>query len=342
MPKSTLSDTARVVLNTACDHPDRLAFLPAHLPAAAKRAVVRSLLKAGLLQEVLAESGQPFWRMTNAGLLAIGSGFAAPGGDAPGQTDAVPQAKPRFGWRETVRRSVEAVTAAWDDDFVNTHPALASAIASLRNALVSQRPTSTVSGGPSQPRRDTKRVLVPGLLLRPEGTTVAQVGEATGWARHTVHGFFEGLKKSGTSVKVLERVRQVGPGKQVGRATTFSTARRRPANACQTKCIPRRHRAVPGADPRAGLERAWAESTAGERAPVPRPRNGRWSPSSAMWLAVRTINGPVSRLPWPDASSLGRCWRGRAARPHQSACSHALAVAGRRLLGAGRGYARRR
>lgn len=26
MPKSTVSDTARDVLNTACDHPDRLAF----------------------------------------------------------------------------------------------------------------------------------------------------------------------------------------------------------------------------------------------------------------------------------------------------------------------------
>ena len=216
MAKSTLSDTARAVLNNACDHPERLAFPPAHLPTAAKQAVVRSLLKAGLLEEVLAEGGQPSWRVTDAGLLAIGTGLAAPGVDAPGQTDAVPLATPRFSWRETVRRSAEAVTAAWDDDLVKTHPALASAIASLRNALMSQRPTGTVSGVLRQPRPGTKRALVLGLLRRPEGTTVTQVADATGWARHTVHGFFAGLKKSGTSVKVLERVCQVGPGKQGG------------------------------------------------------------------------------------------------------------------------------
>ena len=226
MLKPSLSDTARAVLTAACDHPDRLAFPPAHLPAAAKRAVVRSLLKTGLLEEVLAEGDQPSWRVTDAGLLAIGTGFAAPGVDAPGQTDAVLLAATRFSWRETVRRSAEAVTAAWDDDLVKTHPALASGIASLRNALMSQRPTGTVSGVLRQPRPGTKRALVLGLLRRPEGTTVTQVADATGWARHTVHGFFAGLKKSGTSVKVLERVRQVGPSKQgaAGSYTVYRTA----------------------------------------------------------------------------------------------------------------------
>ena len=224
MPKSPLSDAARAVLTAACDHPDRFAFPHAHLPAAAKWAVVRSLLKTGLPEEVLAEGDQPSWRVTDAGLLAIGSGFKAPGGDAPGQSDAVPPTKPRFSGRETVRRSAEAVTAAWDDDLVNPNPALASAVASLRNALMSQRLTGPVSGGPRQPRRDTKRALVLGLLRRLEGATVAQVAEATGWARHTVHGFFAGLKKSGISVKVLERVRQVGPGKQ-GAAGSYTVYR---------------------------------------------------------------------------------------------------------------------
>jgi len=52
------------------------------------------------------------------------------------------------------------------------------------------------------------------LLRRPEGTTIAQVMEATGWAQHTVRGFLAGLKKKGHTVEVLERVRQVGPGAQ--------------------------------------------------------------------------------------------------------------------------------
>jgi hypothetical protein len=51
-------------------------------------------------------------------------------------------------------------------------------------------------------------------LRRLKGATVAQVAEATGWANHTVRGFFAGLKKRGIVVTVLERVRQVGPKKQ--------------------------------------------------------------------------------------------------------------------------------
>ena len=80
-----LSDTARVVLSRASQHPDRLAEAPKHLPAAARDAVVRSLLKHGLLAEApcprehlaLAsrqdEDGvQIALQITSAGLRAIG------------------------------------------------------------------------------------------------------------------------------------------------------------------------------------------------------------------------------------------------------------------------------
>jgi predicted transcriptional regulator len=53
------------------------------------------------------------------------------------------------------------------------------------------------------------------MLRRPEGATVAQIAEATGWAQHTVRGFFAGLKKrQGITVEIAERIRQVGPHKQ--------------------------------------------------------------------------------------------------------------------------------
>ncbi len=42
---------------------------------------------------------------------------------------------------------------------------------------------------------------------------MAHIAEATGWAAHTVRGFFAGLKKRGIEVAVLERVRQLGPDK---------------------------------------------------------------------------------------------------------------------------------
>jgi len=58
------------------------------------------------------------------------------------------------------------------------------------------------------------------LLRRPEGATIAQISEATGWQQHTVRGFFAGLKKrQGIEVQVLERVRQVGPNKEGARGS---------------------------------------------------------------------------------------------------------------------------
>jgi predicted transcriptional regulator len=53
------------------------------------------------------------------------------------------------------------------------------------------------------------------LLRRPEGATVTQIAEATGWQAHTVRGFFAGQKKrQGIAVEAAERVRQVGPDEQ--------------------------------------------------------------------------------------------------------------------------------
>ena len=68
---------------------------------------------------------------------------------------------------------------------------------------------------PNAPGAGTKQEQVLARLRRPEGATIAQIAEATGWAQHTVRGFFAGLKKrQGIEVKVLERIRQVGPNKQ--------------------------------------------------------------------------------------------------------------------------------
>jgi hypothetical protein len=57
-----------------------------------------------------------------------------------------------------------------------------------------------------------RSMITKGLLA--EGTTIAEIMEATGWQPHTVRGFLAGLKRKGVTVEVLERVRQVGPNKQ--------------------------------------------------------------------------------------------------------------------------------
>jgi hypothetical protein len=58
----------------------------------------------------------------------------------------------------------------------------------LRNAL--SRRGTRATGAPRKPREGTKQEVVLAMLRRPEGATVAQIAEATGWAQHTVRGFF--------------------------------------------------------------------------------------------------------------------------------------------------------
>ncbi len=48
---------------------------------------------------------------------------------------------------------------------------------------------------PVRMRADSKQALVIGLLQRPEGATIAQIVEATGWQQHTVRGTLAGTLK---------------------------------------------------------------------------------------------------------------------------------------------------
>ena len=69
------------------------------------------------------------------------------------------------------------------------------------------------ANAPRKPREGTKQEQVLAMLRRPEGATVAQIAEATGWNSNTVRGFLAGLKKKGHTIEVRDRIRQVGPNK---------------------------------------------------------------------------------------------------------------------------------
>jgi len=114
----------------------------------------------------------------------------------------------------SLRAAATTLLVAWGAGVERS--ALPLAMEALRAALSrvgAARPPRDSSAS-RRPRKDTKQQAVLTLLRRPEGTTIVQVIEATGWAQHTVRGFLAGLKKKGHAVEVLERVRQVGPGSQ--------------------------------------------------------------------------------------------------------------------------------
>ncbi|MFZ6762232.1 DUF3489 domain-containing protein [Pseudoroseomonas sp. WGS1072] len=173
---NALSPSARAVLIAAAEREDRRALAP-DLPAAAQRAVLRSLLQRGLLDDGAGEL-----RITLAGLAAIGA-------PAPVAAPAV---------RACLRNAAQAAVAAWEGG-----SGMEEALTSLRTALAA----------PRGPRADTKRAQVLALLRRPEGASGPQIAEATGWAPHTVRGFLAGVQRQGHRVEVLERVRQVGASK---------------------------------------------------------------------------------------------------------------------------------
>ena len=268
-----LSDTQSIILSAAAQHEMGLARAPKTLPAAARNAVFRSLIKNNLLTEINAprehvglgwrQDEDGTWivaRITDEGLRAIGidpnegdavagepdcSGIegnvpdtaptgaeepAPQGEDAPppeadqaaplteeiamlDQALAAPVATPRADLRD----AAAAILAAWDDeanresDMIGALDAPMEALRTLlagKTARVAREP-----GEPRKPREGTKQEQVLAMLRRPEGATVAQIAEATGWAQHTVRGFFAGLKKKGHAVEVKSRERMVGPNK---------------------------------------------------------------------------------------------------------------------------------
>ena len=136
---------------------------------------------------------------------------------ALGLIDAAPTT-PMPAPRASLRDAAQRVLHAWNDE-ENQRRDMDSAIDALRQMLTKPARPAREPGAARKPRKGTKQEQVLTLLRRPEGATVAQIAEATGWASHTVRGFFAGLKKKGHAVEVLERVRQVGPNKEGARGS---------------------------------------------------------------------------------------------------------------------------
>jgi hypothetical protein len=287
----TLSDTARVVLCAAAQHEMGLARAPKTLPAAARNAVFKSLIKNNLLTEINAprehvglgwrQDDDGTWivaRITDEGLRAIGidpnEANAVDAAERGGLTEAEYAAEqalaqealdagidlsadaeqedtrprheqngvdealiygPTAEWQQPagdealleqalaegaprgLKAAAQAVLTAWDASSAEdaTDNPISRAIERLRAALAGKPARQARdASAPRKPREGTKQEAVLALLRREEGATVAQIAEATGWAAHTVRGFFAGLKKKGHEVQVLERVRMVGPNKE--------------------------------------------------------------------------------------------------------------------------------
>jgi hypothetical protein len=189
-----LTDTQRIILSKASQRTDRLALpLPKSIKGGAALKVINPLIRKGLLEEVAANRklGDPLWRETAEGrgvmLIVTDAGLAAIGVE--------PATPPK------TRRAAQAATRA-----ENTHAAA---------AMPHKTPGPAAPVAPEQGRKTregTKQALIIAMLGRPEGASIAEIAEASGWLHHTIRGMIAGSlrKKLGlaiTSTKEDERGR---------------------------------------------------------------------------------------------------------------------------------------
>ena len=172
-----LTDTQMIILTAAAQRDDgSIHPLPKTLKGGAVTKVTGALLRRGLIAEAPrrngAAIGETSFAITAEGALAINVEPA----ECPHLADTGAQAAD--GGREA-----EPAAPA---------PPKAKKAATGRHG----------ANGAAKARAGTKQALVVEMLRRPEGATVDQIMEATGWQRHTVRGAFAGAlkKKLGLTV----------------------------------------------------------------------------------------------------------------------------------------------
>ena len=106
----------------------------------------------------------------------------------------------KFRSRETaisrIRTTIQGLGATVAPQTANTPPAKSAA-----------KKNDTVEPKPAVAREGSRKAVVIALLEKPDGASLAQIMEATGWQSHSVRGFISGslIKKSGLKVDSFKR-----------------------------------------------------------------------------------------------------------------------------------------
>jgi hypothetical protein len=184
---SKLTDTQAVILSTASQREDGTVLpLTIDLKGGAVQKVLASLERKGLIARMGEPRGDdpPPLRITRVGLEALG---VEPDGDV----DEAPFVE---------------VTDAPQGGTEAQEPAPAAQEAAVPETAPAARPRAV--------REGTRQAQMIELLRRPEGATIEQIAEATGWQHHTVRGAISGAlkKRLGLTVEAT-RTREVGPDK---------------------------------------------------------------------------------------------------------------------------------
>jgi Protein of unknown function (DUF3489) len=209
-PMTSTTDLSKKQLATILSALDDAPRSPANR-GEALRAIGRSAARLGLsTDDVLAAApGLLDGRMSPAEFRAdLQDGAPAPATDAP-------QGPPEAQQGGTAGQEPQAEPAQGA-----TAPAAGKRRAKEK-AVKPAKPAKVASSEKPTPRTGTKQAKLIELLKRPEGATVEQIAEATGWQHHTIRGAISGALKKNLGLHVeATRTREVGPNKTGAKGST--------------------------------------------------------------------------------------------------------------------------
>ncbi|WP_223618984.1 DUF3489 domain-containing protein [Lysobacter sp. ESA13C] len=195
MSQIELTPSQRAVLDLAVETDGRVENFPKNLGGGARAGVMRGLLLNGLI--VADGAGHA---LTDIGYEAVGQqppADAEAGGDA-GDAETEADIETETGVESAAAAEPIGVPGESSPDAGDgTNNGEASL--AIAPPPVAAKPGKTAKP-PKSPKPDKANRVeqVVAMLLRPEGATIPQVMEVTGWLQHSTRGFFAGaLKKKG-------------------------------------------------------------------------------------------------------------------------------------------------
>ena len=183
MTTQQLTATQHAVLAHAIEHHDgKITWFPEHVKGGARTKVL-----VGLFGRRLITADGPDW-------LVADDGYAALGLQRPAPMPLV--------YDPEIEAVVTAAEAEWtrvDLRLETPREPEQKTQAQIEQPQEQAPPTA----GQSRTRENTKQALVIQMLKRPEGATVAQIMEATGWLNHTVRGTLSGVLRKRLGLTVV-------------------------------------------------------------------------------------------------------------------------------------------